>query len=131
MFENRIHCPSCNPTASGTAEGDLGCPYCKGLGWLWDDKIINGWMYNLESRKAVTSMISPESVGRDKDVDMKIVTLNDHFIFPGDLIFDLKIDKNKRIHMPLIIQEKFYCVYSDRFTSNQTNSEYNVAGLKR
>lgn len=130
-MENTIHCPACNPTASGTVEGDLGCPYCKGLGWLWDDKIITGWIYGFNDRKARESLQSPESVGRDKDADFKLVTINDYMIFPGDLIFDIKLDENKRIRMPLIIQEKFHCVYSDRFTSSGINSEYNVAGLKR
>lgn len=130
-YEERIPCPGCNPTASGTLEGDLGCPYCKGLGWLWDDHIITGWLYGFEARKATNSMLSPTASGRELDKDFKIVTLGDSFIHPGDLVFDVKLDKNKRIAAPLILQERFLCIFSDRYTSNGSNSEYNVAGLKR
>lgn len=130
-LEERLPCPGCNPTASGTVEGDLGCPYCKGLGWLWDDKIITGWLYSFDTRKANMDLTSPTPAGRDSDKDFKIVTIGDYYIHPGDYIFDVKLDKNKRIHMPLILQERFLCIYSDRYTSNGSNSEYNVAGLRR
>lgn len=130
-MEERLPCPSCNPGPNGNLEGSPGCPYCKGLGWLWDDKIVTGWLYNFEPRKAQHSMIAPNSLGREKDADMRLVTINDYMIFPGDFIFDIKLDQNKRIHMPLILQERFLCVYSDRYTSSGINSEYNVAGLKR
>ena len=130
-YDNRINCPACNSTASGELEGQIGCPYCSGLGWLWDDVIIEGWLYNFQPRKAANSLTYPSPVGQDLDRDHQIVTKPECYIHPGDLIFDVKIDENKRIQIPLVIQEKYLCTYSDRMTSNGSNSEYNIAGLRK
>ena len=53
------------------------------------------------------------------------------FIFPGDVVYDLKIDNNKRISIPIVIQDRYLCIYSDRMSSNQSNSEFNIAGLRK
>lgn len=130
-YENRVNCPACNPTNDGRLEGEPNCPTCFGLGWMWDDVIIEGWLYRFEPKKASNSLTYPSEVGQDLDRDHRVVTMPEIYLFPGDLIFDIKIDNNNRIQIPLVIQEKYLCVFSDRMASNGSNSEYNIAGLKQ
>ena len=44
---------------------------------------------------------------------------------------EIKIDNNKRISIPIVIQDRYLCIYSDRMSSNQSNSEFNIAGLRK
>ena len=67
----------------------------------------------------------------DLSLTSKIVTMPEIFIFPGDVVYDLKIDNNKRISIPIVIQDRYLCIYSDRMSSNQSNSEFNIAGLRK
>lgn len=130
-YEERLNCPACNPSASGNIEGDPSCPYCRGQGWLWDDRIITGWLYGFEPRRSSNNLTSPSSVGEVLEKHYKIVTMPEVFIFPGDVVYDLKIDSNKRINIPVVIQDRYLCIYSDRMSSNQSNSEFNIAGLRK
>ena len=41
-----------------------------------------------------------------------------------------KVDENKRISIPIVIHQKYSCFFSERFASDQSDSEFNVAGLK-
>ena len=41
------------------------------------------------------------------------------------------LDNNKRISIPIVIQDRYLCIYSDRMSSNQSNSEFNIAGLRK
>lgn len=128
--EKRIACPGCNPEGSGTKEGEESCPYCKGAGWLWEENIENGWLFRPNIRTAITSYVYPQEVGRDLNKEARLLTLPDVFIHEGDYIYDIKLNKDKRIHIPIKIHEKYLCYFSERYASNQSNSEFNIAGLR-
>ena len=123
-------CPACNAGISGTKEGQKGCPYCKGDGYLWDEVIQTGWFFRPNIRTAISSMVMASPVGRDLNKETRLLTSPEVFIYEGDVVYDIKIDENKKIAIPLLRQEEYFCYFSERYASNQTNSEFNVAGLR-
>lgn len=123
-------CPACNFGVSGTKEGQKGCPYCGGEGYLWDEVIQLGWFFRPNIRTAISSLDYPSTVGRDLNKEIKLLTTPEIFIYEGDFIYNIKIDENKNIAVPLLRQEEYFCYFAERFASNQSNSEFNIAGLR-
>lgn len=126
----QVHCPSCNPSISGKGQGEKYCPYCDGIGFLWDEKIIDGWVYRgtfLSSKN--TSLGIPLDLA---DNDFKLfylvthksiaLDLNDYALIPS-------LDSRGRIVVPFTFEETFKVVDSIKKASNQRESEYNVAKL--
>ena len=126
----KINCLSCNKPDSLYVEGQKGCPYCKGDGYLWDEVIQMGWFFRPNIRTAISSMVMASPVGRDLNKETRLLTSPEVFVYEGDVIYDIKIDENKKIAIPLLRQEEYFCYFSERYASNQTNSEFNVAGLR-
>ena len=125
----RVRCPSCNAGVNGIKEGSLSCPYCKGMGFLWDETIQDGWFFKPNLRTASRAYNYPQEVGRDIEKRGQLLTLPDVFINEGDEIYEVKVDSNKRISIPIIIHQKYSCFFSERFASDQSDSEFNIAGL--
>lgn len=126
---NKLRCPSCNAGINGVKEGQVGCPYCRGMGYLWDERIVTGWFFKPNLRSASRAFNYPTEVGRDTEKQARLLTLPDIFINEGDEIYEVKVDANKRIAIPIVIQQKYSCFFSERFASDQSDSEFNVAGL--
>lgn len=126
----KLPCPSCNAGISGTREGRKGCPYCKGDGYLWDELIIEGWLFRANIRTAISSYDMPTQAGIDLNKEIRFLTMPEIFINEGDIISKIKIGTNKKISIPLTRHEEYLCYFSERFASNQSDSEFNIAGLK-
>lgn len=125
-----LQCPSCNSGINGTKEGQPDCPYCLGMGFLWDEYIVSGWFYKPNLRTASRAYGYPESVGRDLDKHARLLTLPDVYVKEGDRVFELKVDSDKNIAIPLTRYQRYSCFFSERFASDQSDSEFNVAGLQ-
>lgn len=126
----KVQCPSCNSGVSGNKEGIKGCPYCGGAGYLWDEVVIFAWLFRSNLRTAISAYDMPAPVGRDDFKESRLLTDPDVFIFEGDSVFSLKVNKDKRIHIPVIRYEEYFCYFSERYASNQSDSEFNIAGLR-
>lgn len=126
----RVQCPSCNPTLHGIKDGTKYCPYCDGVGFLWDEKLVDAWVYRgtfLSSKN--TSLGIPLSVG-DNDFKLYyIVTHKTLFLDTGDYALIPSLDLNGRIIVPFTFEETFKVIDSVKKASNQRESEYNVAKL--
>lgn len=126
----KVACPSCNYGISGTKEGQKGCPYCKGDGFLWDESIVSGWFFRPNIRTAISSYMLPSEAGRDLNKEVRLLTPPEVFIAEGDIVYDIKINKDKRIHIPILRYEDYLCYFAERYASNQSDSEFNIAGLR-
>lgn len=127
---NLIRCPSCNYKNSGFIEGIPDCPYCHGVGFQWKESIQTGWIFKPNIRTAFRSYDYPEPVGRDIDKQARLLTLPDVVVKERDLIYEIKMDKNKDIEIPLKYNQIYTCFFSEKLASDQSDSEFNLAGLK-
>lgn len=124
----KINCPSCNENNNPNYDSIKECIVCQGESYLWDEKIITGWLFRANLRTA-HSLESPENVGMDIDKTIRLVTVPPVFINIGDKIKVLKLNENKKIYIPITYYETYTCASSQRYSSNQSNSEFNIAGL--
>lgn len=122
---SRVRCMGCNSGNSGAKEGLIDCPYCKGEGYLWEDVIIKGWMF--DHTGFVASLNSPRDVGYKVEGTKKLVTLES--VREKDYVFDVVSHKGK-IQLPLQFNRKFICTYAERYTSDGSNSQYNLCHLR-
>ena len=126
----KLACPSCNAGISGTKEGRKGCPYCKGDGYLWDEVIARGWFFKPNIRTSISSYDMPSQVGIDLRKETRLLTMPETFVYVGDIVYDIGVGKNKKIAIPLVRHEEYFCYFAERYASNQSDSEFNIAGLK-
>lgn len=124
----QVRCPSCSPTLHGVKQGMKNCPYCKGIGLLWDDKIADGWVFRntfLSSKN--TSVGIPLEVG---DNDMRMAYAATHksiFLDTGDYIIVPTLDLKGRMVIPLVIRDFFKVIDSAKRATNQRESEFNIS----
>lgn len=123
-------CPSCIPSDSSVIQGNKMCPYCQGIGYLWDEFITSAWIYKntfLSSKN--TSVGIPLAIG-DNDFKMSfIATKRDLFLDTGDYVYTPSLDLKGRIEVPLKIQDFYKVIDSSKRATNQRESEFNIAKL--
>lgn len=127
----KILCKSCNIEISGVKEGKPDCPYCAGIGYMWDESIQQGFFYNQTFLKGKRNTGSPSPVGKSEVSLGALVTNRDLFLDIEDAVYSLMLDRNKYIKMPMQRLYRYNVYFANRLTSNQTDSEFNVAGLSQ
>ena len=125
----KVRCSSCNKADSSYVEGQQECPYCEGLGYIFDEVLISGYLYkqgvtrdfgNLWMKTtAGTTDVSRYLLFTDKIV---VIGLEDRIMLPD-------LDENGRVAIPLNINETCKCTYSRNFKASQSKADYNVALL--
>ena len=125
----KVRCTSCNREDSPYVEGQQECPYCKGLGYIFDELLFSGYLYkqgvtrdfgNLWMKTmAGTTDVSRYLLFTDNKV---AIGLEDRILIP-----DLNIDG--KIAIPLNINEVCKCTYSRYFKASQNKADFNVALL--
>lgn len=128
---DKVPCLSCNVKVSGNREGKLDCPYCSGVGYLWDEAIEEGFFYNQTFLKGKRNTGSPAPVGKSEVSLGALVTSRDLFVDIEDAVFSLMLNRDKRIKIPMRRLYKYNVYFANRLSSNQTDSEFNVAGLSQ
>lgn len=128
-YNKKLRCSSCNREDSPYVEGQQECPYCEGLGYIFDETLISGYLYkqgvtrdfgNLWMKTpAGTTDVSRYLLFTDKSVS---IGLEDRIIIPD-------IDEYGRIVIPLNINETCKCTYSRSFKASQNRADFNVALL--
>jgi hypothetical protein len=126
----QLNCPSCNPGLNGIKQGEKYCPYCDGVGYLWDEKLIDAWVYRgtfLSSKN--TSLGIPLDVADNDFKLFYIVTHKSINLDVSDYVLIPSLDNKGRIVVPFLFEETFKVIDSIKKASNQRESEYNVAKL--
>lgn len=124
----RERCPGCNRGESGSKEGLLDCPYCKGEGYLWDDVLIEGYMFTFIGYNK--SIRYHTEAGYNIEGSKKLITPSKYYVREKDYVFDLVLDRNNKIQIPIQYDKKFICIYADKYSSNGADSQFNIHGLK-
>lgn len=126
---SKIPCLSCNVVFSGVREGQVDCPYCDGVGYLWDESVQEGFFYKQAFLKGKKNTGSPSPIGKAEVSLGAIVTHKSLFLEIEDGVASLLLRQDKRIAIPFRKLFKYSVYFSNRLSSNQTDSEFNIAGL--
>ena len=112
--ENFIRCECWNPL---TQDGSKGCSKCDGIGTLWKEDLIIGYLFRSQYIKQLTPQI--------------IITPAEYYIGKGDYIFSLSYNENGSIRLPPINTDMYKSLYSDKILLDHNRVEYNIATLIR
>lgn len=126
----RVNCPSCNRSVNGVIQGERDCSYCHGIGYLWDEKIIDAWVFRSTFLSSKNSSLGiPLDVG-DNDFKLAyIATRKNLFLDTGDYAIVPNLLPNGRIQIPITTKETFKVIDSSKRATNQLESEFNIAKL--
>lgn len=128
--ENRKeNCTACNPIGSLYVEGQKTCPYCFGLGYIFDDVIISGYLYKQGITRDFGNLWMKSEAGTTDVSRYLLFTDNTTSVGLEDRILIPDYDENGRIAIPLNINESCKCTYSRYFKASQNKADFNVALL--
>ncbi len=124
----KIKCSSCNIN-SPYVEGQQTCPYCKGLGYVYDELLFSGYLYKQGVTRDFGNLWMKESIGTT-DVS-RYLLFTDKSIAIGleDRILIPDLEEHGKLAIPLKISESCKCTYSRYFKASQNRADFNVALL--
>ena len=125
----KLNCPACNKETNTYIEGQQQCPYCDGLGYLFDDVIISGYLYKQGVTKDFGNLWMKAPIGTTDASRYLLFTDNTIALGLEDRLLIPDYDDNARIAIPLSINEVCKCTYSRYFKASQNKSDFNVALL--
>lgn len=114
-----------------TNEGTLGCPYCDGLGYLWDESIISGMIFYMSLRKLAALTGYEVPYGRSKDFPLRFITTNDIDISIGDVIYELDRNNDGFITTPVVRVHKLFVLDGSQHRLDYGQTEYTSALVVR
>ena len=126
---NKIRCNGCNGESSVYKEGQKSCPYCSGYGYLFDEQIIDGYLYKYNEMRSRFNMIYPSEAGRLNSTDFQLITDKTILIEEEDKIKVPKLNTNGMIKVPLVFEDIFMCLYSRTYRASYNKAEFNLAVL--
>ncbi len=124
----RLPCPSCN-TNTGYKEGQYGCPYCKGLGYLWDEEIFEGYIYRKGSSKESSSYSMSSYAGRADNSSFALVTTKDIKPLMADRINIISLLDNGRIAIPIVKTDELVVTYDRDYKASHLGKDFNYCLL--
>lgn len=128
-LNHKVNCPSCNPIDIGYVEGQLGCPYCRGKGYMWDEQIISGYLYKQNEGKDRYNMNMLSTAGKSNTTSFVLITAVDKAPLIEDTISLLVLNTNNKIKIPMIAEETLKVVYSRGQKASTNQKDFNVAFL--
>ena len=100
---------------------------CKGVGFLWDEKIIESYLYNKRYISFTNSHTYSRALGRDFNEQYIFLTKYKYKIEEGDSLLELKKTDNGRIAIPLNVDIEFL-ITANRYMGVVKNlGEYTLA----
>ncbi len=121
-----VRCACWNNTSQ---EGRIGCPDCDGVGSLWDEKLILGYVYRTQYIKQAIAMTYIQPAGRAENSTFQMITPVDFPIDDGDYIYSLKYNHNGMISLPPVVIDAYKIVSSDKISLDHNRPEYFISAL--
>ena len=97
---SRVPCLACNNIAS-IQGGIEGCPYCQGFGYIWDEKIVEGYVYSKKHASFGASFNFAREYSRTFSDKYMVVLENKHKAYEGDHIYTLDKTSDGKISIPM------------------------------
>ena len=125
----KVNCMSCNKPDSLYIEGQDTCPYCKGYGYMFKDKIIKGYLYKSSNTRDFGNLWMKTQIGTTDVSRYILFTDSSAILNTEDRLLIPNLNMEGRIEIPLHINEVCKCTYSRYFKASQNRADFNVSLL--
>ena len=123
----KIKCGSCwNPVSQ---EGRIGCADCDGVGYLWDEIPIYGYMWRPNYIRLGDEGTHYKPVAQAQNKGMTLITPTQFILRDEEVIIVPRVRENGTIYMPLEVDEKFVITAAQKIRLDHNRIEYNIASL--
>ena len=123
----RINCGACWSPES--QEGKLGCPDCDGVGYLWDEKLIIGYIYRPQYIRLTDEMQHALPVALAQNKSMTIITPVEFKFSEGENIILPHLTDDGVVIAPITIQEKYIVTAEQTIRLDNGKAEYNIGAM--
>lgn len=124
---DRIKC-SCFSEERG--EGLANCPYCDGVGYLWDESLVPSYIYRTKYQ-GLAKNLSVVDRGRIEDGYMEMIVPYSIQVNNLDLIYKVLTDGNGKIISPIERTESFIVAYSIETGFDFGKKDFTMVIMKR
>jgi hypothetical protein len=108
-------------------EGIKDCPYCYGDGYLFDEFIIEGFMYFRQ--RASNNFNVPSEAGYADTESSFLITDSKTPVQAKDMVYQIELNATGQIHIPLIYSNKYLVVHSKKMKASRNSIDYNFITL--
>ena len=124
---SQILCDECwNPESQ---EGRIDCKKCEGIGRLWDELLVPGYIYRSSYMRTSNSLEFKQKVGRASKNAYEMVTGLETLPQEGDYAYEVLSDESGGIKFPPVRTKKFYVTTSSRMRIDHNKLDYNLSVL--
>lgn len=106
-FINKIKCTACNYNDGSV--GKTGCPKCDGIGYLWDERLITGYMYRPQQIRLSDQLSRYSRLGQMDQSSFILITASKYEISLGDILYSVDLNSNGGINIPIVKTNKYIC----------------------
>lgn len=126
-YTTKIVCTTCNHSYDN--RGREGCPDCDGVGYLWDEKLIIGYMYRPQQIRLSDQYASQMPLGRNHDASILLITPYKYQVGLADIIYSVESNDNGGIIIPISKGTKYMCVAPTKARLDFNKIEFNTSVL--
>jgi hypothetical protein len=126
--QNKIRCTCWDPISN---EGRQGCPFCDGIGSLWDESIVAGFMYFLTKKKLSNTEVYSNQPGRSEKYDLAFISPSDLRLREGDRIYIPSVTEEGFFVIPLYMESEFFVINYTDFRLGNGRVEYSRSVLSK
>ena len=123
-----VKCVCFDPIAN---EGRQGCTDCDGIGYLWDEVLINGFMFFLTTKSLVSGFDYKNDAGRAEKHEVGFVTRYSDLIGKGDIVYSPILNESGGLLFPIVNEEEYVAINYKKYRLDRAKQEYNLTILKR
>lgn len=123
----KVKCDTCWNQVS--QEGRKGCPDCDGVGYLWDEKLIIGYMWRPNYIRLSDEGSHLKPVAQSQNKGMTLITPKEFILRDEEVIIVPRVEDNGTVTMPLEVDEKFIITAAQKIRLHHNRIEYNIASL--
>ena len=124
---HRINCGTC--WNHETQEGRLGCPDCDGVGYLWDEKLIIGYIYRPQYIRLTDEMQHATGVALSQNKSMTLITPIQFKFSDGENVILPYLTDDGAIMAPIKVQEKYIITAAQVIRLDNGKAEYNIGAM--
>ena len=125
--DKKVHCGTC--WNKETQEGRLGCPDCDGVGYLWDEKLIIGYIYRPQYIRLTDEMQHATPVALAQNKSMTLITPIQFKFSEGENILLPHLTDQGAIIAPISIQEQYIITAAQTIRLDNGKAEYNIGAI--
>lgn len=130
-LDTSYHAIKCTCWNMVSQEGTTGCPYCDGMGRLWDEFLFKGMIFTISSRQHINLHGYNRETGRNDDYTIYLFTEHGLNLNDGDKIYQLGMTEDGFIREPVYREYEYLVIDDSDVRLDYGQSEYERYFLRK